>query len=97
MKILINGSEENFEEFKVKFGADYDFSFVEDISTVQNQLSKQQFIFDFLIDEQPDNLEFYENITGPVIFLNCVKTSLAELFFVNGSVILSFICKLLSN
>ncbi|MEL7002794.1 MAG: 3-hydroxyacyl-CoA dehydrogenase family protein [Bacteroidota bacterium] len=87
MKILINGDTENFEEFKTKFGDDFKYTLVHDISSSQSILPKQDFIFDFLIDEQPDNIEFYEHLNGPIIFLNVVKTSLAELFFINGGAI----------
>lgn len=85
MKVLINGDTENFEEFKSKFGDDFQYTFVNDISSAQVNLDKQDFIFDFLIEEQPDNMELYGALNGPVIFLNTVKTSLSELFFINGS------------
>lgn len=87
MKVLINGDTENFEEFKTKFGENFQYTFVNDIPSSEAVLSKQDFIFDFLIEEQPDNIEFYDALEGPAIFLNTVKTSLSELFFINGSFI----------
>ena len=87
MKILINGDTENFEEFKTKFGDENDYGFVQDIPSAQSLLAKQDVIFDCLIDEQPDNIEFYQELDNTVVFLNTIKVSLAELFFINGSVI----------
>lgn len=86
MKILINGNSGNFEEFKTKFGSKNEYTFVQDIPSSHGQLSKQDFIFDCMIDEQPDNIEFYEGLDKTVVFLNTVKISLSELFFINGSV-----------
>lgn len=87
MKILINGDTENFEEFKTKFGDHNEYTHTQNIPASASLLDGQDIIFDCTIDEQPDNLEFYENLENTIVFLNTVKISLAELFFIGGAAI----------
>ena len=82
MKILIIGEEENFSEFKEKFGTNHEYTFLTEL-TSPRFISEKDLVFDFVIDENPDHYECYKEASIPV-FLNTVKTSLAELAFVNG-------------
>lgn len=83
MKILIIGDEENFNEFREKFRGDHEYTFLNDI-TSPKYLHGKDVVFDFKIDESPDNFECYKASNGVPVFLNAVKTSLTELTFYNG-------------
>jgi len=82
MKILIIGEPENLNEAKEKFGNDHSYEFSAEILD-QKQLTDFDIIFDFIIEEQPEYVEAYSSLDLPV-FLNTVKTSLAELNFIYG-------------
>lgn len=83
MKILIIGQPENFDEFKLKFGNDHEYTFSESLEAVEDRLSDQELIFDFTIDEAPELIEVYNELSIPV-FINTVKITLAELNFIYG-------------
>ncbi|WP_040497074.1 3-hydroxyacyl-CoA dehydrogenase family protein [Fulvivirga imtechensis] len=85
MKILIIGEEENFKEFREKFSDNHEYTFLTQLNSPKF-LNGKDLVFDFKIDETPDNFEFYKAANGTVIFLNTVKISLTELNFFHGSV-----------
>jgi 3-hydroxybutyryl-CoA dehydrogenase len=78
MKILIIGEEQHFEEFRLKFGKDHEFSLASDHRNAEKILDATELVFDFIIDEFPDQFEIYikKNAT---VFLNTTKLSLSEL------------------
>jgi 3-hydroxybutyryl-CoA dehydrogenase len=78
MKILIIGERNNLEEFQAKFGNAHDYSLVEEHREAEKFLDTNDLIFDFIIDEEPDQFDIYthKNIT---VFLDTSKISLAEL------------------
>jgi 3-hydroxybutyryl-CoA dehydrogenase len=78
MKILIIGDQQNLEEFKLKFGSRHDYALVSAHWDAEKYLETNELIFDFIIDEEPDQFDIYtgKNVT---VFLNIVKLSLAEL------------------
>jgi len=80
MKILIIGEPENLKEAKEKFGDGHSYDFHEEL-TDQAQLDKAEVVFDFVIDETPENVEIYSSLELPV-FINTVKTTIAELNYI---------------
>jgi len=82
MNILIVGDKENFEEAKNKFG-DHSYMHTGSLEAVSDKLHEQEVIFDFLIEETPENVEVYSSLDCPV-FLNTVKQTLSELNYIYG-------------
>ena len=78
MRILIIGERNNLEEFQLKFGNSHTYSLVGEHRDAEKFLDNNDLIFDFIIDEEPDQFDIYieKNIT---VFLNTCKMSLAEL------------------
>lgn len=75
MKILVVGNIDQFEELKLKFGADHVYSSLEDSDNPEGY--DPEVVFDFVAEEIPESLENYEKIECPVFF-SIVKTSLAH-------------------
>lgn len=86
MKILIIGHENHQEEFQQKFGKEHEYTLIGDASEGVELIDDQEVIFDFLLDEAPDNFELYQHIEDLPVFVNAPKTSLAEQVFMNGQV-----------
>jgi 3-hydroxybutyryl-CoA dehydrogenase len=78
MKILVIGDPLNFKECKEKFGNQHEYTCVEDHREAEKFLDTNDFIFDFIIDEEPHEFEIYVEKTVTV-FLNTCKISLSEL------------------
>jgi 3-hydroxybutyryl-CoA dehydrogenase len=78
MKILIIGDQQNLEEFKLKFGSRHNYMLVSAHWDAEKYLETNELVFDFIIDEEPDQFDIYtgKNVT---VFLNIVKLSLTEL------------------
>jgi 3-hydroxybutyryl-CoA dehydrogenase len=78
MKILIIGEQYSLQEFKLKFGNNHEYSLVGEHRDAEKFLDNNELIFDFIIDEEPDQFDIYlqKNIT---VFLNTCKISLSEL------------------
>lgn len=76
MNILVRGNHENIVEFSSKFKA-LEFDTDEDYRP-EYELSSYEIVFDFLIDESPENLGMYENHEQLTVFVNVVKSSLLE-------------------
>jgi len=83
MKILIIGQPENFEEFKLKFGDEHEYSFYESLDQVDSEIIAHDVLFDFSIEEAPEMVQAYNGVDIPV-FLNTVKISLSELNYIYG-------------
>lgn len=81
MNILVIGTNADSALIRQKFGEEHKYVFVEDPGFVLNDLYKQDIIFDFLIEEYPDNIDAYKEIEGLPVFLNIPKLSLAELYY----------------
>ena len=84
MKILIIGNENHVQEFKLKFGKHQELTVVEHGFGNEHVVPDNEVVFDFLIDEQPDNFELYQHVEGLPVFVNAPKLSLSELIFING-------------
>jgi 3-hydroxybutyryl-CoA dehydrogenase len=78
MKILIIGEQENLLEFQSKFGQQHQYSIANDHRDAEKFLNTNDLIFDFIIDEEPEQFEIYLN-TQATVFVNSAKISLAEL------------------
>ncbi|MDH5475333.1 MAG: 3-hydroxyacyl-CoA dehydrogenase family protein [Cyclobacteriaceae bacterium] len=85
MKILIIGNQNQVKEFELKFEG-HEITVV-DIATVDDEdIESHDVVFDFLLDEAPDNLELYQEIEGLPVFVNAPKISLAEQTYISGGV-----------
>ena len=76
MKVLVRGNHEDIVEFSSKFN-ELKFDTDEEYSTGLD-LFLYDVIFDFLIDDSPDNLDMYADESDMVLFVNVVKSSLLE-------------------
>jgi 3-hydroxybutyryl-CoA dehydrogenase len=78
LKILVIGSLENFEECQKKFGAGHSYSREAEHFEAEKFLGTNDLIFDFIVDESPEDFDIY--MDKPVtVFLNTCKISLDEL------------------
>lgn len=80
MKVLVIGSEENIEEFKIKFSHLSDCQFQTDYD-FEADLQNFDIVFDFLIADSPEQFEIFNNYAGLNLFVSAPKISLAELAF----------------
>ena len=80
MKVLVIGSQENIEEFKIKFGHLNDCQFQTDYD-FEADLQNFDIVFDFLIADSPEQFEIFNNYEGLNLFISAPKISLAELAF----------------
>ena len=77
MKILVRGKDHQIEEFKSKFPIEDDLQF-DETNTWEKSISEFDMVFDFFIDESPENLDQYNGNGDLIVFCNSVKSSLAE-------------------
>lgn len=80
MKILVRGGDPQIKEFLSKFG-DIDGLEVDNQNTFDKGFADFDLVFDFFLDESPENLDQYSHEKNLIIFCNSVKTSLAEFSF----------------
>lgn len=85
MKVLVIGSEENIEEFKLKFGHLSDCQFETDYD-FEAELKNFDIIFDFLIADSPEQFEIFNEYEGLNLFVSAPKISLAELAFYQAQI-----------
>lgn len=78
MRILVIGTESHFAEFTAKFGTHHQYTHVAEHRYAEKSIDNQEIIFDFIIDEEPDQFSIYANRKTPV-FLNTTKISIAEI------------------
>jgi 3-hydroxybutyryl-CoA dehydrogenase len=80
MNILIVGADENYQEAKEKLTA-HQLTHVEELSELtEKDFFETELVFDFISQETPESLHFYEQKPELVIFLNTVMTSFLDLF-----------------
>lgn len=79
MKILVRGRDPQIEEFLLKFGK-VDGLELDNQNSYEKDLSNFDLVFDFFLDESPENLDQYSS-EDLILFCNSVKTSLAEFSF----------------
>lgn len=80
MNILIVGADENYQEAKKKLSA-HELTHVQELSDISKEVfSKADVVFDFISQETPESLSFYEQKPELIVFLNTVMTSFLDLF-----------------
>ena len=79
MNILVIGEQVNLDEVKSKFGEDHHYMFEKDHREGERFVLSNDLVFDFIIDEEPFQVEIYGNKDGSKVFVNTSKVSLAEL------------------
>ncbi|MCK6617222.1 MAG: 3-hydroxyacyl-CoA dehydrogenase family protein [Cyclobacteriaceae bacterium] len=78
MNILVVGNTENLEECRAKFG-EHQYTLEGDHREAERFVAGSDLVFDFIIDEEPFQIEIYQEKPTARIFLNTAKISLAEL------------------
>lgn len=86
MKILLIGNDNQVTEFRQKFGTSHKY-FISNYGMLdEGILQEQELVVDFSIDQSPENLELYKDISGLSILVNIPKTSLSELVYFSGGI-----------
>lgn len=78
MKILVIGESARFEECQKKFGDSHIYSWVEEHREAEKFVDTNDLIFDFIIDEEPYQIEIFRD-KAITVFFNTCKISLANL------------------
>jgi 3-hydroxybutyryl-CoA dehydrogenase len=78
MTILSIGEASQVEEVRTKFGENHEVLAVVSQHDARPLLGKASIVFDFIIEEDPSQIQFYAGCTAPV-FLNSVKASLKSI------------------
>ncbi len=79
MKILVVGNDVNINEFNLKF-ASHAVTYVNSLVKAKDAFASAEIIFDFLIEEAPEDFEAYSQ-SNKTVFLNSAKITLAELAY----------------
>ncbi|OEK05910.1 3-hydroxyacyl-CoA dehydrogenase family protein [Roseivirga misakiensis] len=80
MKILVVGTERDFEEFENKFGIDHDLT-LDKRYQFQSTFASFDLVFDFFIGDDPELFNNYIGLEGVRLFINIPKISLLELSY----------------
>lgn len=80
MRILIIGEASHADECKLKFGLGHEYTVCLDHDDARNRIQGHDVVFDFIIEEDPDQFEIYADVS-PAIFVNTAKFSLADLAY----------------
>lgn len=78
MNILVIGNTRNLNECQAKFG-DHQYTLEGDHREAERFVASSDLVFDFIIDEEPFQIEIYLEKPTARVFLNTAKISLAEL------------------
>ncbi|HPH47438.1 MAG TPA: 3-hydroxyacyl-CoA dehydrogenase family protein, partial [Chryseolinea sp.] len=70
---------ENLEECKTRFGDSHTYMFETDHREAERFIETNDLVFDFIIDEEPFQIDIYKNKSNGIVFFNAAKISLAEL------------------
>lgn len=84
MNILVIGEQQNLLECKAKFGDSHTYTLVAEHRDAEKFLQSDNVVFDFIIDEEPQQIEAYFG-KDTVAFLNTSKISLGDLTQYVGS------------
>lgn len=79
MNILVIGEQNHMEECKDKFGKRNQYQFAKGHQEGEKYFLSSDVVFDFIIDENPDQMEVYRDHPKVIAFLNTTKISLLEL------------------
>jgi 3-hydroxybutyryl-CoA dehydrogenase len=80
MNLIVIGTEQNLSECKAKFGDTHTYAIADNYKEAGRLIETDTVIFDFLIDEIPTEIEFYQDL-NVVAFLNTAKRSLLNLTY----------------
>lgn len=79
MNILVIGEPSHLEETKLKFGDSHQYTFEQVHHEAERYILSNDLTLDFILDEEPFQIEIYKNKTNAKVFINTAKVSLAEL------------------
>lgn len=79
MNILIIGEQINLDEAKAKFGDSHHYTFERDHREAERFVLGSDLVLDFILDEDPFQVEIYADKTNARVLVNTAKVSLAEL------------------
>jgi len=79
MNILVIGDNDHLEECKAKFGKAHTYQLAGGHQAAEKYFGSSDVIFDFVIDESPEQMEIYRDHPTSTAFLNSTKISLLEL------------------
>lgn len=79
MNILVIGEQINLEEAKVKFGENHHYTFERAHRDAERFVQGSDLVLDFILDEDPFQVEIYADKPNTRILINTAKISLAEL------------------
>lgn len=79
MNILVIGEQINLDETKAKFGEGHQYTFERDHREAERFVQSSDLVLDFILDEDPFQVEIYADKPNAKVFVNTAKISLAEL------------------
>ncbi len=79
MNILVIGEPANLEETKTKFGEAHHYMLEKDHREAERFVLGNDLVFDFILDEDPFQVDIYTGKVNSKVFVNTAKISLAEL------------------
>lgn len=79
MNILVIGEQINLDETKAKFGENHNYTFEHDHREAERFVLGSDLVFDFVLDDDPFQVEIYADKANTKVFVNTAKVSLAEL------------------
>lgn len=79
MNILVIGESINLEELKAKLGEGHIYTLEKEHREAERFVPSSDLVFDFILDEDPFQIEIYQDKLNTSIFINTAKISLAEL------------------
>jgi len=80
MNILVIGYQLNLDETRAKFGDNHKYILETDHREAERFLLDNDLVFDFILDEEPIQVEIYADKIHANVFVNAAKISLAELY-----------------
>lgn len=84
MNILVIGEPINLEELKEKLGEGHNYTLEKEHREAERFVLGSDLVFDFILDEDPFQVEIYQDKLNAHIFINTAKISLAELSNLSG-------------
>jgi 3-hydroxybutyryl-CoA dehydrogenase len=79
MNILVIGEQINLEEVKAKFGEAHPYTFERTHREAERFVQGSDLVLDFILDEDPFQVEIYAEKPDKPVLVNTAKISLAEL------------------
>lgn len=79
MNILVIGEQVNLDETRAKFGDGHRYTFERDHREAERFVSGSDLVLDFILGEDPFQVEIYADKVNAKVFVNAAKVSLAEL------------------